>query len=261
MKLVIGCPIYKRDWILNHWIRCIKAQSIDSSSIGFVFETSASDLATLSMLEAWKHYDQPYACFDIVVRDDLPHHQHSGNGRQWTLSRYENMVRLRNGLLERVREHSPDYFFSLDSDILIENPNTIELLIAHIKEGADAVSPLMFMTPVGDMYPSVMTWLNNGTDTATRLPRYPIGTYFQSDVIMAAKMMSRKVYEGIDYVIHKQGEDVGWSWACKQAGHRLFSASYIYAPHIMAPIFYEEYLKSGDSRASDYVFDQSSVPV
>jgi hypothetical protein len=162
------------------------------------------------------------------------------------------MVSLRNGLLKRVRELNPDYYFSLDSDILLENPNTIELLIAHINSGADAVSPLMFMTPVGDMYPSVMSWRNDVPGKAFRKPKYPIGKYFQSDIIMAAKMMSKKVYQNIDYVIHEQGEDVGWSYQCRLHDFKLFSASYIYAPHIMSIGMYHQFLETGDARAIQY---------
>jgi len=259
VKILIGCPIYKRDWILNHWIKCLKSQSVKQDSIGFVFEVSSNDQATNAMLNAWKRYDSNVAHFEIFERDDLPHFEHENNGRQWTISKYENMVKLRNSLLSKARELAPDYYFSLDSDILLENPNTIELLIAHIKEGADAVSPLMFMTPIGDMYPSVMSWLNDDTGNATRLPRYPIGSYFQADVIMAAKMMSKNTYESIDYVLHFQGEDVGWSLQCKQAGLRLYSASYIFAPHIMSPAQYGHYLQHGDSRARDYSLDSVAV--
>lgn len=253
MKVLIGCPIYKRDWILNHWMRCVLSQSISNSDIGFIFEASSNDEKTLSILELYKQNLRDIPHFEILIRDDLPHFEHIKNGRQWTVSKYENMVNLRNSLLSRVREIRPDYYFSLDSDILIQDINTIELLVAHIKSGADAVSPLMFMTPVGDMYPSVMTWRDDAVGKAKRFPRYPLGTYFQSDVIMAAKMMSSDVYENIDYCIHQQGEDVGWSWNAKQKGFKLFSASYIYAPHIMNPTMYQSFLKEGDNRLNNYV--------
>lgn len=252
MKLVIGCPIYKRDWILNRWIRAVISQSIPVSDIGFIFECSPDDTNTTAMLEAWKSYDKNIPLFDIHYRNDINHFEHQQNGRQWTISRYENMVELRNSLLKKVREIQPDYYFSLDSDILIENPNTLELLIAHIKDGADAVSPLMFMTPIGNKYPSVMTWREDEPDKAKRLERYPIGTYFQADVIMAAKMMSKEVYNNIDYSIHPQGEDVGWSLNCYRKNYKLFSASYIYAPHIMNQMMYNEYISKGDSRHLEY---------
>lgn len=252
MKVLIGCPIYKRDWILHHWIKCILAQSVSIGDIGFVFEVSSEDEKTILILNTFKKLEKNIPYFEIIVRDDIPHFEHIENGRNWTLSKYENMVSLRNNLLLKAREVSPDYYFSLDSDILLENTGTIELLVAHIKSGADAVSPLMFMTPVGTMYPSIMDWREDVKNKAFRKIKYPIGEYFKSDVIMAAKMMSKKVYNNIDYVIHEQGEDVGWSYQCKLNDYRLYSASYIYAPHIMSTGMYQSYLKDGDNRHVNY---------
>lgn len=245
--------MYKRSWILPHWIRCIINQSVSIEDIGFVFEVSPDDSDTINSLQAWKKYDNRIPYFNIKIREDIPHFQHENNGRQWTISKYENMVSLRNSILNTVREVSPDFYLSLDSDILLTDPNTIELLMAHIKSGADAVNPLMFMTPFGTMYPSVMTWRSDVGRKAFRQEKYPLGTYFQSDVIMAAKMMSKKVYSNIDYTVHEQGEDVGWSWSCGQAGYNLYCASYIYAPHIMSELMYSSYLNSGDER-SELIF-------
>ena len=248
MKLLIGCPIYKRDWILHHWIRCLLGQSIPIEDVGFVFEVAPDDSATISALNAWKNFDKRIPYFNIKVRSDINHFQHENNGRQWSISKYVNMVSLRNSLLDTVREVSPDYYLSLDSDILLTNPNTLELLIAHIKSGADAVNPLMFMTPFGTMYPSVMSWRQDVPEKAFREEKYPLTRYFKSDVIMAAKMMSKKTYTNIDYSVHEQGEDVGWSLNCKNQGYNLYCASYIYAPHIMSEVMYESYLSNGDDR-------------
>ncbi len=248
MKLIIGCPIYKRDWIIHHWIKCLLKQSIDLSEVGFVFETSPDDLSTVHSLSTWKNMDKRIPLFLINERTDIPHFSHDENTRQWTISKYHNMVSLRNSILKTVRECQPDYYLSLDSDILLENPNTIELLIAHINSGADAVSPLMFMTPVGTNFPSVMTWKDGSHDKAYRHQSYPIGTYFKSDIIMAAKMMSKDVYNNVDYEVHSQGEDLGWCRNAHKKGFNLYSASYIYAPHIMGQTMLDFYLKNGDDR-------------
>ena len=248
MKLLIGTPMYKRSWILPHWMRCLINQSVNFKDIGFVFEVSPDDKETIASLEAWKRFDKNIPYFEIKVREDIPHFEHENNSRQWNISKYVNMVSLRNSLLQTVRDIQPDYYFSLDSDILLTNPNTIELLIAHIKSGADAVNPLMFMTPIGTLYPSVMDWRQDDPSKAYRKEKYQLGTYFQSDVIMAAKMMSKDVYNNISYSVHQQGEDVGWSLACKQQNFKLYCASYIYAPHVMSEVFYQSFLQNGDDR-------------
>jgi hypothetical protein len=248
MKLIIGCPMYKRSWILHHWIKSIISQSIPVNDIGFIFEVSPDDTATIQALESWRKFDKRRPYFEIKIREDIPHFEHENNGRQWSMSKYVNMVSLRNSLLESVRKIQPEYYFSLDTDILLTNTNTIELLIAHIKSGADAVNPLMFMTPFGTMYPSVMDWRLDVPAKAFRKEKYELGHYFQSDVIMAAKMMSKDVYNNINYTLHEQGEDVGWSLECKKAGFKLYSASYIYAPHIMSEVMYQSFLANGDNR-------------
>jgi hypothetical protein len=256
MKLIIGCPIYKRDWIFPLWASAIERQSIPLNKIGFVFEVSADDEKMHDMLVLWRKYHREIPHFEINKREDIPHFEHAPNSRQWTISKYENMVNLRNSLLTRVRQLSPDYYFSLDSDVIIKNDSTLELLIGHIKDGTDAVNPLMYMTPFGTDFPSVMSWIDKDQFKATRNKDYPIGTFFESDVIMAAKMMSKKVYENVDYEIHSQGEDLGWSANASKKGYSLACASYIYAPHIMHQQMLEVFKKEGDSRES-LIFEKS----
>lgn len=259
MKLIIGCPIYDREWIFPAWASCIENQSFPLSEIGFVFVGSKDDTGTIAMIERWKSIHPEIPFVDFISADTLNHSSHEEGMRQWTISKYENMTNLRNILLNKVREYQPEYFFSLDSDILLTNPSTIELLIAHIKDGADAVSPLMFMTPVGMRFPSVMKWIGEIGKKAMRVDNFPLGTYFQSDVIMAAKMMSKNVYQNINYEIHEQGEDLGWSANCGKKGYKLFSASYMYAPHIMSKAMFNDFIKNGDPRHKDVLQSLSKV--
>lgn len=248
INLAIGCPIYKRDWIFPYWISCIENQNIDFSRTAFVFEVSQNDSETIEMLIKYRNARPDIPEFILDIKEDVPHFDHEEGTRTWSISKYQNMVNLRNSLLSRVRELNPNYFFSLDSDILLTNQNTIQLLIAHVNSGADAVSPLMFMTPVDTMYPSVMNWINEPGGQAFRKESYPLGEYFESDVIMAAKMMSKDVYTNVNYSLHSQGEDLGWCGNAAKMGYKLYSASYIYAPHIMHKQMMQHFLANGDSR-------------
>jgi hypothetical protein len=155
------------------------------------------------------------------------------------------MAELRNRLLDRAACYAPDRYFSLDSDIILEDPTTISQLF-DLTSTLDAVSPLTYMTTDGDGFPNVMTW--NGTRAARTWP-YPIGNLFQVDIIMAAVMMSEQVYRRSRYCMHPQGEDLGWAASCGQAGFQLWCASSIYAAHVMHPSSLEGYLRDGDSRS------------
>ena len=247
--IIIGCPVYKRGWILPAWFYFIENQSVDLSDIGFIFELGTDDQETIDILLSWKSRHPEVEIFDLEVRDDLAHFAHQEGTRQWTYAKYENMISMRNSILDKVRKIQPEAYFSLDSDVLLTNPNTIELLLGHLKMGADAVNTLMFMTPFGTDFPSVMTWIENTNyERAERRQPYPLGGYFKSDVIMAAKMMSKNVYNNVDYRFHVQGEDLGWSAGCAEKGYELYCASYIYTPHIMGQAEMKEFLASGDPR-------------
>jgi hypothetical protein len=247
--IIIACPVYKRDWILPAWFYFLENQSYDLSNIGFLFELGEDDEATLKTLSAWKNMHPEVQIFDMEVRNDLAHFTHQEGTRQWTPAKYENMVSMRNSLLEKVRDIKPEAYLSLDSDILLTNTNTIELLLSHINNGIDAVNPLMYMTPFDEQFPSVMSWVpGSDYEKAKREHPYPIGKLFKSDVIMAAKMMSKKVYMNSYYDFHPQGEDLGWSRSCARQGFELYCASYIYAPHIMGQTHMADFLKIGDKR-------------
>ncbi|HJS83606.1 MAG TPA: hypothetical protein VJ742_12305 [Nitrososphaera sp.] len=114
----------------------------------------------------------------------------------------------------------------------------------------DAVSPLIYMTPQGVDFPGVMTFEGDPGTKGFRANPYPIGQLFQADIIMAAVMMSRAVYQNSRYSWHRQGEDLGWATDCAHKGYKLYCASHIYAPHVMHRAMLASYLVEGDSRAS-----------
>jgi hypothetical protein len=249
-KLIIGCPVYKRDWILKHWFECIERQSFPLEDIGFVFELGPEDEETHQILFDWQGQHPEVSVFDARINTNERHYEHPEGHRKWSYDKYYNMIELRNSLLERVRCIGPDKYFSLDSDILLEDNTIIEQLwdISETKN-VDAVSPLMYMTPKGTEFPSVMSWLPDLPGKARRIhENYSIGKLFQADVIMAAKMMNKPVYENINYRFNRQGEDLGWSHECQIQGYKLWCASHIYGSHIMSRNDLEKHLKDGDPR-------------
>lgn len=205
----------------------------------------------MDCLYEWHSTHPEVSVFDVIYDEEQVHRSHPEGSRRWGYERYATMVSLRNNLLERVRAHDPERFFSLDSDIILENPSTIEELY-KLTEFLDAVSTLMYMTPEGTAYPDIMTWQNGPGSKASRILPYPIGKLFKADIIMAAKMMSKKVYMNVNYSFHRQGEDLGFCQNAALQDYALYNASYIYTPHIMNQTMLEDYLVSGDPR-SPYV--------
>ena len=252
-KLIIGCPLYKRAKVLPHWFEAIEKQDYPLEDLGFVFILGPDDDETHNFLFEWHASHPEVNVFDASINVSEEHSAHTPNKRTWNYEKYHKMVALRNQLLKKVRCHQPDKFFSLDSDVLLEDPGTIRKLDELTDQAeVDAAAPLMYMYPTGTSFPDTMTWLSNVGGPAKRLLRnYPIGETFKTDIIMAAKMMTKPVYNQIDYMWHRQGEDLGWSGECGRAGFSLFLMSGTYVPHIMYDSDIEKYLKTGDQRKPD----------
>ena len=214
------------------------------ANLGFQFEAAPDDDDTINTLLEFHAKHPELHSFDIVMNDLETHVSHPEGYRAWQRDRYAVMANFRNNLLARARVKAPDRYFSLDTDILLTDPTTISSLYQMTTQ-LDAVSPLCFMTPNDAAFPNVMTWAGSGH--AFRSDDYPIGSIFEADVIMACVMMSRRVYENTNYRYHPQGEDLGWSLDCLEKGYKLYSASTIYAPHIMSESMLARYKKNGDT--------------
>lgn len=231
--VLIACPVYKREWILPDWFEALENQNYPLEKIGFIFELGNDDDATHEVLYEWHEKHPQVAVFDGVIREDIKHHVHPDKKRYWDGEKYMNMVYLRNSLLDRATCLDFDCYFSLDSDIILSDPNTLKFLADSI-DYYDVVSPLAFMTPTDDECPSVMWWYDGPGYQAMRdSKRMQYGRFFQADIVMAAKMMSKEVYKNVRYMWHKQGEDLGFAANLHRGNFRSYCASQIYAFHAM----------------------------
>lgn len=245
--VLIGLPIFQRAWVLPTWFDAIRGQDWSLDQVGFIFEVAPDDPETAGALFEWHGRHPEVRCFEVAATD-IAHQEHSNGVRKWSPERYNTMVALRNRLLDRAVCYDPDAYFSLDSDIILEDSTTISKLFALVEAGG-AASPLTFMTPEGSEFPNVMTFIpGHHQHRALRMGSYPLGSTFQADIIMAAVMMSRPVYQQSRYHVHPQGEDLGWAWHCRTQGLKLWSASDIYASHLMREEMLEPYLRDGDLR-------------
>lgn len=258
MLVIIGLPVYDRAWILPVWFEAILKQDWPLEDLGFIFETAPDDKETLDVLWDFQTKHPEIRCFEVVVNLQDQHYTHPEGGRVWSKERYHTMAKFRNNLLDRACCHQPDRYFSLDSDVILENPRTIsELVQLTTQPNIHAVSPLMFMTAEGIAFPNSMYWLEQPGGKARRRPDYHFGTVYKSDIIMAAVMMTPAVYRNVRYQWHTQGEDLGWSTQCAMRGYELYVASYIYAAHIMSRAKLAEYEAGGDPRKVVTVLEKS----
>jgi hypothetical protein len=116
------------------------------------------------------------------------------------------MAEIRNLLVEEALTRNVDYFFSLDSDILLPQ-NGLQLLLDYSLGHPGVISPAVNMQWRAKAW-NTMQWSDpHRPATAVRNRSEPPDG--QADVVMAAMLLDRKGLE-CRWEAHHQGEDIGF---------------------------------------------------
>lgn len=220
MKLIIGCPVKERAWILPNWFDAIEEQGT-VQEIVCVYSPSADE--TESMLKR----ENVTILYDLRSGRDVK----EIDFHQWgNLERYEYMASLRNMLIDYALDNDADYFFSLDSDILLP-PGALKYMLNHLAGHTGVVAPAVNMLMQQDTAWNTMSWVDQyHPNLAHRPVKHPKGG--QVDVIMAAMLLDRKGLEA-RWTSHLQGEDVGFSVDAHYKKIPLWWLKDVHCQHIM----------------------------
>jgi len=223
VELVVGCPVRQRSWIMHSWFDHVEAAAVEVGvKPKYVFVGNRDDPTAELIVDRWAYTDR----FCDFVTVDEP----SGpDERRWNQDRFRHMVELRNRLLAEVQWLQPTYFLSLDSDILL-HPKVLVYLFESIEQFG-AVGGAAYMSETGVHFPNCGRLV--GMEGFNRQAMEHVGV-IPVDVIMALKLMTPAAY-GIDYELHPQGEDIGWSAACARAGVKLGWDNRAISRHVMSP--------------------------
>ncbi len=206
MKIVVGMPVAERAWALPGWFNSVESQvfsTIPEVTVSVVCLYTHSHDATLEVLQA--HHAE-------IIRSILPTRPYERIiGHNWSMRdhEYEYMASIRNTLRKEILLMDADYFFSLDSDILLPHTSALENLVLEAEGTYDAVSPLVNMVQIGDPAYSFMMFTADGA-RGERVPLRSKSEAFEADIIMAAMLLNRQA-QRVPWASHLQGEDIGWS--------------------------------------------------
>lgn len=218
MNVAIGCPVTNRAWILPRWFDHVY-EACNQADVDpfFMFVCGTSEDRTSFII-------QDRMSYGIVETVDEKGSQ--GKVRGWNIDRYHQMVKVRNSLLSLARDTGPDYLLSLDSDILL-HPDALKCLLESI-EDKPAIGGKCYLTAEGYHAPN---YAHLHSDYGLYRPDRT-GDIFRVDVIMAIKLMTSAAYH-VDYKVDRQGEDIGWSKNCREAGLDLWHDSRVCSKHVM----------------------------
>lgn len=136
-RLVCAAPVAYRAWALPRWFECLAAQTRRPGVVILLHSgTPRDDTWMTAEREAARHG------FDLVLRHDgrQPHQRHDNE-------RFRTLVDLRNRLRALALTEGAERYLSLDTDVMLTNPHTIQRLEQHVAGGADIASPATFLHP------------------------------------------------------------------------------------------------------------------
>lgn len=205
-RVIIGCPVRQRNWVLPIWREYALQSKPENVDLSFAFVVGVDDHETIDLLSSW-----PDTSLIPVEEPELKFNRDWGDK-----SRYHHMVYVRNTLLSYIRMKRPDFFFSLDSDILVGRDTLSQLIDTSRNRDFDGVAGLTFLDRADKTCTNAANFVNN----KSFYKRVVSNGVHPVDIIMAVKLMNPNAYS-IDYSYNKFGEDVGWSKNAKEAGLTL----------------------------------------
>lgn len=202
-KVLVGCPIFERAWVFADWMNALVAEH----------EAGDIDLAVALCLTKGK--DETESMIDRATQKvgftitTIPFSGGTeGNSHDWSqVERVQTVADKRNLLIDLARTISPDYYLSLDSDVIVPRGGIKALIETLQFEGYDAACPRV--------------WVWNAFYVAGKyqqgrlafLGRRDYGVQAVDVVTSSACLMSPKVFKekAIRYGVALRGKDFGWA--------------------------------------------------
>lgn len=224
-NIIIGCPIYNREWILSDWFNSIYNQTaLVCKDIELIFAITDGDDNTRAIIN---EHATNFSSVTFIDCNDLPAY---GNRNQ---ARFYPLVTLRNRIIEVLREKQPEFYFSWDSDIMLPEDTLITLL----KDDKDIVAPWVALEPKSQI-PNAAH--KTGRDAFVRnkpyFKWYPQGKLTQVDTVFGVSLIKNKVFNECLYKWHRGGEDYGWALEVLDRGFESWLDGRVVGTHIYTKI-------------------------
>lgn len=246
MRLIVGAPVGPdRHWALPLWFDCLRSQTRPPDE--YVFLVNDGDDKTVRLLRRLSGVDIPQLSYAVDrTAHFIPRYERNQHDVKTV---YGEFARRRNQLREMVLRRQPDVFFSLDSDVMLEDPYVIERLLQMLHAPKmmvpgepDVVAPSLFLHATGyesECYNAAWWWPVGDPDDPQRPWKRAShlnaaeGTQLV-DIPLAAVMMRRAVLERCEYRYHACGEDLGFAQDLERHGFRCLWMPALQVRHVMS---------------------------
>jgi cellulose synthase/poly-beta-1,6-N-acetylglucosamine synthase-like glycosyltransferase len=229
--VLIGCPIQNRSSCVDDYLEHIYNLDYPKEDIILAFFVNNSTDETGEIIrEFYKEHQKEYRQCLYFESDKIlkgrQDNQMRMHGRDYTL-----FTVVRNTFLKKILRYSWDYFYSVDSDVLVP-PDSLKKLLSH---GKDVCSALIYNgTKMG--YKHYNSYISAGKDKYRVIYEDMVNspTPIRVDVTGACYLIKRKVLDaGVRYRFFRMGEDGGFCQSAINKGFGLWCDPTIRPEHLL----------------------------
>lgn len=167
------------------------------------------------------------------------------NDHIWTPENLDKMPRLRNATIQRALDGGYDYWFSIDTDLIVQ-PETLQVLLEADK---DIVSEI-FWTQAANGHFWCNGWMYDQCDPAGRFDEFRRPGLYQVGMTGACTLVKTDVFRaGVNYSPIPNIRRVLWGedrWFCIRAavlGFEMWLDTHFPGEHLFTNALYEEYMR------------------
>jgi hypothetical protein len=213
----------------------LERQTVKPDAFAFVYSESAD--GTLDLLERKQQEAEVY--IEFAAEPFIPR----GRRNEDRALAFTQLAKHRNTLLRHALRMDADVFFSLDTDVFLTDPTSIEQLLdaLHYLPVASPLTYLHKLGPESRCYNAGFWRTYDRSETRAweratfEQVEHENGGVLEVDIPMAAVMMPRWVAEDCAYAYHETGEDAGFAQSLDFHGFKTAWLTGLYAPHVMEP--------------------------
>ncbi|QGU00565.1 Glycosyltransferases involved in cell wall biogenesis [Candidatus Syntrophocurvum alkaliphilum] len=227
-KVFIGCPVRNRAWVLPVYLDHIKNLDYPKELVEYCFIINDCTDNTSEILQDFAKNQKNKV--KLVTKNLGSEDRHE---RGWYS--FTRLTRLRNYLLEEFLKSDCNYFFSVDSDILVP-PNALSQLINNDCEIVSALVCNGHEVGNTNIYNILKKVDGNSWHFITDFSREGL---FSVDCTGAAYLIKRNVIEkhNVRYSSLYGAEDIGFCEDVKRKGIPIYCDGRIECRHIMNKIY------------------------
>jgi hypothetical protein len=123
MKILIHTPVSNRAWILPEFLAALAAQNVPIGvELEYLFDVNDTQDNSREILDNFvppsvrRIEEHPWP--SLLMAD-----------HEWSIERYRRMILLRNNALALAKHVGARFLFSIDSDVILDDPQTLKHLI------------------------------------------------------------------------------------------------------------------------------------